>query len=93
MVISHLFQSPLIIVIHIQESLDTDRALTISKMAEVCKKINFVSINDFTRNFRTPGHIPILIASKGLLRDRMGHTELCIYLMSACRTDTGNSNL
>jgi len=60
---------------------DIDRALTISKMAELCKKINFVSIDEFTRNFRTPGHVPILIASKGLLRDRMGHTELCIYLM------------
>ena len=27
-----------------------------------------------------PGHVPILIASKHLLHDRMGHTELCVYL-------------
>ena len=60
---------------------DQDRALTISKMAEVCKKIDDGGSDDFARNFRAPGHVPILIASKRLLRDRMGHTELCVYLM------------
>jgi 3,4-dihydroxy 2-butanone 4-phosphate synthase len=60
---------------------DHDRALTISKMAEVCKKIDNGGIDDFAKNFRAPGHVPILIASKRLLQDRMGHTELCVYLM------------
>jgi 3,4-dihydroxy 2-butanone 4-phosphate synthase len=59
---------------------DADRALTISKMAEVCKKIDCGGINIFAKNFRAPGHVPILIASKGLLQERKGHTELCVYL-------------
>jgi 3,4-dihydroxy 2-butanone 4-phosphate synthase len=59
---------------------DQDRAFTIFKMAEVCKNINDGGIEQFARNFRAPGHVPILIASKHLLHDRMGHTELCVYL-------------
>jgi 3,4-dihydroxy 2-butanone 4-phosphate synthase len=59
---------------------DQDRALTIFKMAEVCKNIDNGGIEQFARNFRAPGHVPILIASKHLLHDRMGHTELCVYL-------------
>lgn len=60
---------------------DHDRALTISKMAQVCKKIDDGGVDDFAKNFRAPGHVPILIASKRLLQDRMGHTELCVYMM------------
>lgn len=60
---------------------DSDRALTISKMAIVCKNIDSGGVEDFSKNFMAPGHVPILIASKRLLRDRMGHTELCVYLM------------
>jgi 3,4-dihydroxy 2-butanone 4-phosphate synthase len=60
---------------------DTDRALTISKMAEVCRKINYGGVEEFARNFRAPGHVQILIASKGLIYERRGHTELCVYLM------------
>jgi 3,4-dihydroxy 2-butanone 4-phosphate synthase len=59
---------------------DEDRAVTISKMAEVCKSIDKGGIEQFARDFRAPGHVPILIASKHLLHDRMGHTELSIYL-------------
>ena len=59
---------------------DIDRALTISKMAEICKKIDSGGVEEFAKNFRTPGHVPILIASKGLLEERHGHTELCVYL-------------
>lgn len=60
---------------------DQDRALTISEMAKVCKKIDNGGIDDSARNFRAPGHVPILIAAKNLLSDRSGHTELCVYLM------------
>ena len=60
---------------------DTDRALTISKMAEVCRKINYGGVEEFARDFRAPGHVQILIASKGLIYERRGHTELCVYLM------------
>ena len=59
---------------------DQDRALTISKMAEICKNIESGGVETFAKNFRAPGHVPILIASKHLLHDRMGHTELCVYL-------------
>ena len=59
---------------------DHDRALTISKMAEICKTIDNGAVEEFAKNFRAPGHVPILIASKRLLHDRMGHTELCVYL-------------
>jgi 3,4-dihydroxy 2-butanone 4-phosphate synthase len=59
---------------------DHDRALTISKMAEICKNIDNGAVEEFAKNFRAPGHVPILIASKRLLHDRMGHTELCVYL-------------
>ena len=59
---------------------DNDRALTISKMALVCKNIDSNGVEEFAKNFRAPGHVPILIAAKRLLQDRMGHTELCVYL-------------
>ena len=59
---------------------DIDRALTNSKMAEICKRIDSDGVEEFAKNFRTPGHVPILIASKRLLEERRGHTELCVYL-------------
>jgi 3,4-dihydroxy 2-butanone 4-phosphate synthase len=59
---------------------DQDRASTISNMAQVCKSIDNGGVEEFAKNFRAPGHVPILIASKRLLHDRMGHTELCVYL-------------
>lgn len=60
---------------------DTDRALTISRMAEVCRNIDSGGIEEFANSFRAPGHVPILIASTNLLEERAGHTELSIYLM------------
>ena len=59
---------------------DYDRALTISKMAGICRNIDSGGVEEFAKNFRAPGHVPILIASRRLLQDRMGHTELCVYL-------------
>jgi 3,4-dihydroxy 2-butanone 4-phosphate synthase len=57
---------------------DKDRSLTIREMANIFnvenKKKKFVS------SFKTPGHIPLLIASKGLLNTRQGHTEMSVYL-------------
>jgi len=61
---------------------DYDRALTIAEMARICSE----SLNghdtreDFAARFRAPGHVPILIASEGLLSERLGHTELTVYL-------------
>ncbi len=57
---------------------DKDRSLTIQEMAKIFnvdnKKKKFVS------SFKTPGHVPLLLASKGLLETRQGHTEMSIYL-------------
>lgn len=59
---------------------DYDRALTINGIADVCRKIDSDGPERFSDIFRAPGHVPILIASKGLLNNRIGHTELCMYL-------------
>jgi 3,4-dihydroxy 2-butanone 4-phosphate synthase len=59
---------------------DADRALTITKMASVCKNIETTGVDEFSKGFRAPGHVPLLIASKMLLQERMGHTELCVYM-------------
>jgi 3,4-dihydroxy 2-butanone 4-phosphate synthase len=57
---------------------DRDRALTIKEMANLYHldnpKQNFVSL------FTTPGHVPLLLASNGLLASRQGHTEMSVYL-------------
>lgn len=61
---------------------DADRSLTISEMAKVCSKTlnGSDAKREFTSTFRAPGHVPVLIASKGLLSERLGHTELAVYL-------------
>lgn len=57
---------------------DKDRSLTIREFANLCnvenKKKKLVS------SFKTPGHVPLLIASKRLLHERQGHTEMSVYL-------------
>jgi len=57
---------------------DQDRALTIREMANLHKIEN--KRNKFVSSFKTPGHVPLLIASKGLLVNRQGHTEMSVYL-------------
>jgi 3,4-dihydroxy 2-butanone 4-phosphate synthase len=65
---------------------DYDRALTISSLSQICKELNDEVkdnnsiLKEFQNSFMTPGHVPILIASKGLLNERAGHTELSIFL-------------
>jgi 3,4-dihydroxy 2-butanone 4-phosphate synthase len=57
---------------------DNDRSVTIQEMAKIFnvdnKKKKFIS------SFKTPGHVPLLLASKGLLQNRQGHTEMSVYL-------------
>lgn len=57
---------------------DQDRSLTIREMAKLYKIEN--KRNKFISSFKTPGHVPMLIASKGLLANRQGHTEMSVYL-------------
>jgi len=57
---------------------DRDRALTIREMT------NLYNADDprrkFVSSFKTPGHVPVLIAAKDLLLRRRGHTEMSIFL-------------
>jgi len=57
---------------------DRDRAITIREMTNLHKSDN--PRKKFVSSFKTPGHVPILIASDGLLTNRRGHTEMSIYL-------------
>ena len=64
---------------------DHDRSLTMRKFAELIKRIKSLdsdlAIKEFGREFRSPGHVPICVASKNLLNERRGHTEFVIALM------------
>ena len=57
---------------------DKDRSLTIREFANLCNIEN--RRKKFVSSFKTPGHVHLLIASKGLLRERQGHTEMSVYL-------------
>ena len=57
---------------------DKDRSLTIKEMANIYNVEN--PKKKFVSSFKTPGHIPLLLASKGLLNTRQGHTEMSVYL-------------
>jgi 3,4-dihydroxy 2-butanone 4-phosphate synthase len=59
---------------------DRDRALTISEMANLYKNTEKNKKEIFNSNFKIPGHVPVLIASEGLLSNRLGHTEMSVYL-------------
>ena len=63
---------------------DQDRALTISQFPQVFNKVNALKPREaqmiFGRSFRSPGHVPICIAAKDLLKERQGHTELAVAL-------------
>ena len=74
---------------------DIDRSLTMKKFAEMAKKIdemdNEKAIKLFGKDFRSPGHIPICIASENLLEERKGHTELVVSLLKMAKlTPTGS---
>lgn len=55
---------------------DVDRALTIAEIAKLCDNPDPL---EFGRNFRSPGHVSLLISSG--LETRKGHTELSTALM------------
>jgi 3,4-dihydroxy 2-butanone 4-phosphate synthase len=64
---------------------DNDRSLTMRKFSDIIEKTKNIdstlAIKELGREFRSPGHIPICVASKQLLNERKGHTELVISLM------------
>jgi len=60
---------------------DIDRALTIRELGRLgVKALDGPAVEEFGRNFRSPGHIPLLRAGDGLLDERQGHTELSVVL-------------
>lgn len=65
---------------------DRDRALTVSRFGQLCNafwhgKIDTNALrNAFISEFRAPGHVFLLRASKGLVLERQGHTELSLSL-------------
>lgn len=64
---------------------DIDRSLTMTKFADLSKKIqdvnNSVSTKMFGKEFRSPGHVPICVAAEKLLDERRGHTELVVSIL------------
>ena len=60
---------------------DIDRALTIRELGKLgAKALNGSMAEEFGRNFRSPGHVPLLRAADGMLAERKGHTELVVAL-------------
>lgn len=60
---------------------DIDRALTIRELGKLgAKALDKPMAEEFGRNFRSPGHVPILRAANGLVLERQGHTELVVAL-------------
>ncbi|MFB6110682.1 MAG: 3,4-dihydroxy-2-butanone-4-phosphate synthase [Halodesulfurarchaeum sp.] len=56
---------------------DADRSLSISRLGEAAADPEAV---DFPREFRAPGHVHLLRASRYGLSDRKGHTEMAVAL-------------
>ncbi len=62
---------------------DQDRALTIREMGRISRMVlgnNSSSRLEFSREFKSPGHVHLLLESEGSLARRHGHTELSLYL-------------
>ncbi|MGD0422066.1 MAG: 3,4-dihydroxy-2-butanone-4-phosphate synthase [Candidatus Bathyarchaeia archaeon] len=62
---------------------DQDRALTIREMGRISKMALENNPNyrfEFIRDFKSPGHVHLLLESEGSLDRRHGHTELSLYL-------------
>jgi 3,4-dihydroxy 2-butanone 4-phosphate synthase len=62
---------------------DHDRAITILQMAKLSKRVlenHTDSRREFAGQFKSPGHVYLLLESRGSLAQRRGHTELSLYL-------------
>jgi 3,4-dihydroxy 2-butanone 4-phosphate synthase len=68
---------------------DNDRARTIRAVGELARdarKLPDAALRArFVDEFASPGHVPLLYAAPGLLRERKGHTELSISLARMAR--------
>jgi len=65
---------------------DRDRALTITRFAAFAAKAlasgNGWASGAFGREFRSPGHVPLIKSAPGLFAERRGHTELATALVA-----------
>jgi len=65
---------------------DKDRALTISEFAKLGEEIKELTQIEaqrlFGERFRSPGHVPLCNSSEKPLRNRFGHTELGVALVT-----------
>ncbi|MGI0132600.1 MAG: 3,4-dihydroxy-2-butanone-4-phosphate synthase [Thermoplasmata archaeon] len=63
---------------------DNDRAVTVRAIGELARdapRLTDAELTErFAREFTSPGHLPLLYAAPGLVRERKGHTELAISL-------------
>ncbi|MGQ9721374.1 MAG: 3,4-dihydroxy-2-butanone-4-phosphate synthase [Candidatus Jordarchaeum sp.] len=71
---------------------DVDRALTIRELGLLGRNTYQGNSDnnwkeELGRNFRSPGHVHLLLATDGLLKNRQGHTELTVSL-----AEIGNLN-
>ncbi len=64
---------------------DNDRCMTISSLSKIIESNISNKKHRFTSEFKIPGHVPLLIASDGLLKSRQGHTEMSVYLMNLAK--------
>jgi 3,4-dihydroxy 2-butanone 4-phosphate synthase len=64
---------------------DRDRALTISEFGKLAEQARDLSTEQavalYGGAFRSPGHVPICVASEEPLKSRFGHTELSVALL------------
>lgn len=58
-------------------SSDKDKLLLIKGLVDIARSGRY---SDFSRIVRAPGHLKFFIASKNLLKERRGHTELSIAM-------------
>ena len=65
---------------------DEDRSLTMREFASLVQQTENMDASKalpiFGQQFRSPGHVPICVASEGLVNSRKGHTELVISLLT-----------
>ncbi|TET90030.1 MAG: 3,4-dihydroxy-2-butanone-4-phosphate synthase [Methanomassiliicoccales archaeon] len=65
---------------------DVDRAMTMSEFAKLAGLVGKLhdgyAMDLFGKSFRSPGHIPICAASQDILKERFGHTELSVALLT-----------
>jgi len=65
---------------------DNDRSTTMKGFADLAistkQKSKDESLHQLGASFRTPGHVPICVASEKPLTNRFGHTELAVALLT-----------